>query len=300
MVMEMGDLNLVAMNNETIVGLKGQTMLETRSILSGSFQVQYLEDITSLTLTHNGVLVVSFQNDHVLMLSKEEDEDSWRVTKEIAKRAKLVDSNGEDVVLWTGTDIHLYSQQWLEHITSLQNIASIKLSQDGNHIVMATDDAQLRFFRKENGKWVTQQSIWYKTDMAEDGREIEEEEAGSDRDTEVAVSYDGSVVVIQTSNGHLLLYGLYRHHERKKPGSGGQMDASLVSVFNSGERVAAATRIGTVLVLERKQDGMEVVAEITANGDIRVLNFQEEDQFQVIVGDTMTMYESQCAAFVSD
>ena len=109
MVVEMGDLNLVAMNNETIVGIKGQTMLETRSILSGSFQVQYLEDITSLTLTQNGVLVVSFQNDHVLMLSKE-GEDTWRVTQEIAKTAKLVDSNGEDVVLWTGTDIHLYSQ----------------------------------------------------------------------------------------------------------------------------------------------------------------------------------------------
>ena len=296
-LIQIGQLNPVTMNNETVVGMKGLTMMETHSIFTSDVQIQYMDTVVqSLTLTNAGVLV-SRQDPHVVMFSNTNDgNEMWRVTQDLDRRASMVDSNGDDVLVWFHKDIYIYSRSGKsqEHITSLEGVTSMKLSNDGNSIFVATDD-EILYFRREADRWVAQESLWYKRDSVDDGRETQEQ--SSQTHTELDVSADGSLLAIRTSTGHVLFYALQRR-ERQKLGGGGRMDAMQISVSTNGQRVAVATISGTLYLFEKRNDAMEVVAEILTQ-NASVLKFFE-NRLQVISGENMTIYENQCDTIIKN
>lgn len=297
-VIQIGQLNPVTMNNETVVGMKGLTMMETHSIWTSEVQIQYIDTvIQSLTLTNTGVLT-SRQDPHVVMFSNTYDgNDMWRVTRDLDHRASMVESNGNDVLEWFKRDVYVYSRtaESRQHITSLEGVTSMKISQDGNSIFVATDD-EILYFRREQDRWVAGESIWYKTEKSvDDGRETMEQP--SQTHTELDVSADGSLLAIRTSTGHLLFYAFQRRG-RQKLGGGGKTDAVQISVSTNGDRVAVATSSRTLYVYEKRHDAMEVVAEIlTQNASL--LKFFG-NRLQVIDGENMTIYENQCDAIIKN
>lgn len=297
-VIQIGQLNPVTMNNETVVGMKGLTMMETHSIWTSEVQIQYIDTvIQSLTLTNSGVLT-SRQDPHVVMFSNTYDgNDMWRVTRDLDHRASMVESNGNDVLEWFKRDVYVYSRtaESRQHITSLEGVTSMKISQDGNSIFVATDD-EILYFRREQDRWVAGESIWYKTEKSvDDGRETMEQ--SSQTHTELDVSADGSLLAIRTSTGHLLFYAFQRRG-RQKLGGGGKTDAIQISVSTNGDRVAVATSSRTLYVYEKRHDAMEVVAEIlTQNASL--LKFFG-NRLQVIDGENMTIYENQCDAIIKN
>lgn len=84
-------------------------------------------------------------------------------------------------------------------------MTSIKTTQDGIYIFVATDE-EVRCFRKDNDRWIAQQSVWRKMDHASDEREVLE-----DLDkihTALDVSADGSLVALCGSTGQVLFFPL--------------------------------------------------------------------------------------------
>jgi hypothetical protein len=297
-VIQIGQLDPVTMNNETVVGMKGLTMMETHSIWTSEIQIQYMDTvIQSLLLTNTGVLL-SRQDPHIVMFSDTKDgSDMWRVTRDLDHRASMVDSNGDDVLVWFKKDVYLYSRraESREHIASLEGVTSMKISQDGKSIFVATDD-EILYFRRKEDRWVTGESLWYNTEKSVDeGRETQE--LSSQTHTELDVSADGSLLAIRTSTGHLLFYSFQRRG-RQKLGGGGKTDATQISVSTNGQRVAVATSSGTVYVYEKRNDVMEVVAEILTQ-HVLLLKFFE-NRLQVIDGDNMTIYENQCDTIIKN
>lgn len=324
---ETGDLNLVAMNNNTIVGVKGQTMLETRTIGYDTEelpQVQYFEGIRSLIFAKNGILVISISNENVYMLSRKDGSgaSTWQVLHEIAKPARQLDSNGREVVLWTGTDVHVFYDSHKhrqsdnepyraeQHIASIKSISALKISQDGTYIFVATS-SEIRVFRRQtySGRWEAQESIWIQAakgsaQSQQDRRERKVKE-DSNANVQLSTSADGKVVAILPNGrvGDLQIFTL-RETWIRIGGDDGQHEgaSSLVTVSESGERVALTTTIDTVVVLEKisDPDAVQIIAEIPVDGDVRALYFSTDNRLQVILPDGMTIYESQCASLMSE
>ena len=58
MVVDIRNLNMVSMNNESVVGIRGLSMTQMHSLLTDDEQIQYMDaPVQFLNLTHNGVLV---------------------------------------------------------------------------------------------------------------------------------------------------------------------------------------------------------------------------------------------------
>jgi hypothetical protein len=322
---ETGNLNLVAINNETIVGVKGQTMLETRTLGFVSWevppQVQFYEGIQTLILAENGILVVSIENDHVYMLSRKGGGSAtaaaaayggssiWQVVQEFAKPARRLDSNGNEVLLWTGTDVHVFSSNGRQqqghveqHIASLQSVASLKLSQDGSHIFIAAP-GQVRVFRRQqqSGRWVAQESIWLQTRKDESQQDGRERKVKEEEEVQLSVSADGSVIAIRRT-ADMQIFTFRSTWIRVGGDDGLGMVSSLVTVSNSGERVAIATNHESILVMDKTTgpDSVEAIAEIPIVGEVRALFFPNDDHLEVVVGDTMQIYESPCGSLIGN
>ena len=293
MVVDIGFLYLVSMNNESVVGMQGKSMMQTHSLLTDDIQIQYMDtQVQSLTLTHSGFLL-SRQNEHIVMLSNKDD-GMWRPTQDYAMVAEKLDSNGKCLVLLFLNDIYVVDQQSSAHIATVEDVTSIKMTEDGIHIFVATDE-EVRCFRKDDGRWIAQQSLWQKTDHASDGRKAQEDL--DEIHTELDVSADGSLVVLRGSTGQVLFFSFFRRR-RKKLGGGGTMHATRISVSSNGRRAAIALTSGRVLIYERKDDNMNVVGEILSP-NVTLINFQE-NRLQIIDGENMTLYENKCDSILQD
>lgn len=293
MVVHIGHLDFVSMNNESVVGMQGETVMETHSLVSGREEIQYVDtNVQSFTLTHSGILV-SRQNERVVMLKNKNG--VWLTTQEYAMDSEILDSNGTSLVLWFLNDVYVLSQQSQVHVASVEGVTSIKMTQDGIYIFVATEE-EVRCFRKDRyERWTAQQSLWRKTDDAGSGREIQEN--FDETQTELDVSADGSLVSLRRSTGQVLFFTFFRQGMQKL-GGGGTMDASHVSVSSNGRRAAVALKSGRVLVYEREDDGMNIVGEILSQ-NVTLMNFQE-NRLQIFDGENMTMYENKCDTLLDD
>ena len=293
MVVSIGHLDFVSMNNESLVGMQGQTMMETHSLVTGRVYVQYEDtNVQSLTLTHAGILVRR-ENDHVVMLSNK-DGEMWRSIHDYTMDATILDSDGKNLVLWLLNDVYVVVEKSLERITSLEGVTSIKMTQDGNYIFVATD-AEVQCFRNDDGRWTAQQSLWRKKDDAGYGRKALE--SHDQTHTELDVSSDGSLVALRGSTLQVLFFTFFRQR-RKKLGGGGRMDATHISVSSNGRRAAVALKSGTVLIYEREDYVMNVVGEIQSQ-NVTLMNFQE-NRLQIVDGENMTRYENKCDTILND
>lgn len=293
MVVNIGHLNLVSMNNESVVGMQGQSIMQTHSLFTDDIKIQYMDThVQSLTLTHNGVLV-SRQNDHIVMLSNN-DHGMWQSTQDYATDAEKFDSNGKCLVLWSLDEIYVFDQQSSAHIAALEDVTSIKMTDNGIHIFVATDE-EVHCFKKEKGRWIAQKSIWRKTDDASDGRKVQE--VFDKIHTELDVSSDGSLVALCDSTGQVFFFSLFRRRT-KKLGGGGKINATRISVSSNGRRAAVALKSGRVLIYERKDEYLNVVGEILSP-NVTLMNFQE-NWLQIVDGENMTLYENKCDSILKD
>lgn len=293
MVVNIGHLNLVSMNNESVVGMQGQSIMQTHSLFTDDIKIQYMDThVQSLTLTHNGVLV-SRQNDHIVMLSNN-DHGMWQSTQDYATDAEKFDSNGKCLVLWSLDEIYVFDQQSSAHIAALEDVTSIKMTDNGIHIFVATDE-EVHCFKKEKGRWIAQKSIWRRMDHASDGRKVQE--VFDKIHTELDVSSDGSLVALCDSTGQVFFFSLFRRRT-KKLGGGGKINATRISVSSNGRRAAVALKSGRVLIYERKDDYLNVVGEILSP-NVTLMNFQE-NWLQIVDGENMTLYENKCDSILKD
>ena len=292
-----GSLNPISMNNQTIVGMRGQTIMETVNLLTKQVQVQYMDTpIQSLTLTHSGVLVCA-QSNHIGMLSnKDEGGGVWRASQDFQLEASVVASNGKSLAVWFGGNVHVLDAQSKQLANSLEDVTYMAMTLDGTYLYIATDNL-VKCVRKEDNEWIVQETLWRKSNNNGDdnGRRIQLDV--NQTHTELDVSADGSLLAILASTRQVLFYTAVGNLW-KELGGGGTMDATHITVSSTGRRAAVATSHGSVLILERRDNAMIVVYEIeTLN--VTLMNFQE-NRLQIIDGDVMTMYEHKCDVVVGD
>jgi hypothetical protein len=122
-----------------------------------------------------------------------------------------------------------------------------------------------------------------------------------EEDVQLSVSADGSVVAIRRAND-LQIFTFRSTWIRVGGDDGHGMISSFVTVSKSGKRVAIATSNGSILVMDKTTgpDSVETIAKIPVVGDVHALFFPNDDHLEVVVGDNMTIYESQCGSLLSD
>jgi hypothetical protein len=289
-VMHVVQLNHVTMNDEFVVGIRGETMLETHSILSGEIQVQYIDTrVQSMILTATGTLL--FQQAPLLSLRVLDDNSIWRDAQEFPINASsIVDTNGEDTVIWSHRNITFYNRESQHIVATIQNVMALKLSLDGNVLFVATTE-DLLCFRRDMSNWSVQNSVRFSSDPEFQGSE-------NPLQMEIHTSSNGLLVGLWSSNGSILFYFFHQHGKIDRLLIDSKINATHVAISQQNGNVAIATPGGEVWILEKDKDKLIKIGKVSS-WSVTLLTFHEE-HLQVLDLETLTIYDFKCDTNVKE
>jgi hypothetical protein len=284
-VLPIGILNHVTMNGEFLVGIKGETILETHNVQSGEIQVQYVDTtVQSMFLTNTGILLS--QQAPLLSLRILDDNSIWRDAQNFMVNASsIADTNGEYIVIWSNRNITFYNHDSQEMIASIKNVEALKLSENGDFLFVATTQ-DLLCFHRDMRDWKLQNSIRFSSDP-------EFQVSDYFMQLNVQTSSDGSLVALWSSSGAIQFYFFHQHGKVEKLLTDSKMNATHVAISQQpGFVVAIATQGREIWILEKVNDIMKLMSQVSSRS-VRLLTFSKE-QLHVLDSETLTIYESKC------